>query len=189
MSNIIEPFKTPIYETSLSLDTNKIFTYCKKIQKNDKGVQTSNLGGWHSLPLNGKHLQLNELFEDIEYHSNIFGKKCNFKDKVTFDKIWININSTNNSNEAHTHPNSMLSGVYYVKTPKNCGDILFYNPAYETMEYDWSNKFNDYNNYNSSRFLLPAVENNLYIFPSWLKHLVKPNLSKKERMSISFNLI
>ncbi len=30
--------------------------------------------------------------------------------------------------------------------------------------------------------------NTLYIFPSWIKHLVKPNMSDEERISISFNV-
>ena len=48
----------------------------------------------------------------------------------------------------------------------------------------------DYNNYNSGTWWLPSEENNLYLFPSWLKHRVEPNLNKNEnRISISFNLV
>ena len=42
---------------------------------------------------------------------------------------------------------------------------------------------------NSIEWFLPSIENGLYLFPSWLKHYVKPNMNKKEeRISISFNL-
>jgi len=187
MYEILEPFKVPLYKTVLSLDTKQIKLYCKKIQKNDKGLKISNRGGYHSNNLTGSHFPLNELFKNIEYHSNIFSKKCNFKNKVNIISLWININSNNHSNEAHTHTNTKFSGVYYVNTPKDCGNIVFHNPAYDTMIYDWNENYNEFNGYNSCMFDIPVQENILYIFPGWLKHNVKPNLSKKERISISFN--
>ena len=45
------------------------------------------------------------------------------------------------------------------------------------------------NNYTSLFWWLPAVEGVLYLFPSWLMHLVRPNMNKdEERISFSFNL-
>jgi len=46
----------------------------------------------------------------------------------------------------------------------------------------------EYNSYNSSNWYFKTVENMLLLFPSWLKHMVKPNMNKKQkRISISFN--
>lgn len=187
MNNIVELFKVPIYKTILSLNTNSIINYCKKIQKNDLGKKSSNIGGWHSNNLVGQHLDLNDLFINIEKHVNIFSKQCNFLNSIELKDIWININSTNNFNLIHTHPNCKFSGVYYVKTPKNSGDLVFYNPSCDMMIYDWNDDFKNFNSYNSHRFVFPIQENQLYLFPSWLKHSVNPNLSNKERVSLSFN--
>ena len=49
--------------------------------------------------------------------------------------------------------------------------------------------FTEFNKYNSSYHWMPAKENTLYIFPSWLKHKVEPNMNNDERISISFNTI
>ncbi len=52
---------------------------------------------------------------------------------------WININQKNNSNQVHTHPACILSGVYYIKTPKECGNIQFMHPAQDMITRDWHN--------------------------------------------------
>ena len=107
---------------------------------------------------------------------------------------WVNINQKLNSNQAHTHPGCILSGVYYIKTPKECGNIQFIHPAQDMMTRDWSNFidrnwYSDYNQYNSELWSLPSEEGRLYVFPSWIKHLVQPNMSDEERISISFNVV
>ena len=62
------------------------------------------------------------------------------------------------------------------------------------MTRDWSNSIGrnwylDHNQYNSELWWwLPSEEGRLYIFPSWIKHLVEPNMSDEERISISFNI-
>ena len=39
--------------------------------------------------------------------------------------IWANINNKEDYNISHTHPYSHYSGVYYVKVPKNSGNLYF----------------------------------------------------------------
>ena len=78
----------------------------------------------------------------------------------------------------------MLSGVLYVKTPKNCGKIKFYDPrpnidTAPDMEY-----YEDMNN----QYEITVNPNLLLLFPSWLQHDVGINESNEERISISFNI-
>ena len=43
--------------------------------------------------------------------------------------MWANINPPGGMNRAHQHPNSHLwSGVYYIKAPKNSGDLKIDDP-------------------------------------------------------------
>jgi uncharacterized protein (TIGR02466 family) len=42
--------------------------------------------------------------------------------------MWANINPPGGFNRTHIHPNSLWSGVYYVKTPKNCGHLKLEDP-------------------------------------------------------------
>jgi len=109
------------------------------------------------------------------------------RENIAIDSLWININEHKDYNLIHDHFFSKISGVFYVKAPKKCGNIVFSNNS--NMRYYIKNEsINTYNNYNSSICSFPALENTLYLFPSWLKHYVEPNLSNESRISISFNL-
>ena len=83
----------------------------------------------------------------------------------------------------------MISGVYYLKAPKNCGNLVFRHPS-PCIEYDWSkNKLTENIEYNSGLYNFVPKEGQLLLFPSWLEHFVRPNLNKtQERISIAFNI-
>ena len=82
----------------------------------------------------------------------------------------------------------MMSGVYYVNCPTDCGAIQFRHPS-TSMEYDWGwYKFEKFTEANCFEYWVPPIEKRLYIFPSWLSHKVQPNMNKEEkRLSLSFN--
>ena len=188
---INEVFKTPVYQTELKLDNKAMAIYCLHYSKRDKGRKFSNAGGWQSNDLSGEIPVLNNLFLNIIEHSNKMAGLIGLKRPLKLDNVWININGFKDSNVSHVHNHCMLSGVYYVKTPKNCGDLVLNNPSLPLSEYDWNDYSieGNYNNYTAAKHIMPAYEGMLYIFPSWLEHYVSPNMSKQKRISISFNII
>ena len=187
--NIFEIFKYTVYCKKIKFNLNELSNFCFELQNKDRGRVISNIGGWQSNDLNGVHKPLNELLEDIEYHSNQFASLIDIKGPLKMANVWININGYKDINEYHLHSKCLLSGVYYIQTPKDCGNINFYHPRHDTFQYDWNNLAINHNNYNSAVWWLPSKAGKLYIFPSWLYHNVKPNLNKKEkRISISFNI-
>ena len=100
--------------------------------------------------------------------------------------IWANVNPPGVSNVLHDHKGTTFSGVYYVKSLKEQGDLIFERHdgadlAISDMQIIKQNPFN-------SRIIkYKSRTNNLYIFPSWLKHRVEENKTKENRLSISFN--
>ena len=182
-------FKVPIWTIPLKLDNKSMATYCNSLKRKDKGRKISNEGGWQSNNLTGEHPKLNALFLAIEHNANTFAKELELKTPLVIDNIWININDYKSYNVRHRHVGAILSGVYYVSTPKDCGNIVFCNPD-QSIEYDWAEyNHNKYNSYTSGRYWKEARANQLYLFPSWLFHEVEPNKNKKEnRISISFNI-
>lgn len=101
------------------------------------------------------------------------------------DNIWINENYKFCYNKFHTHPHSHLSGVYYLKTPKNCGNLVFErHDANSFCDLPDIFKFND--EY-SNCFHITPKKGQLVIFPSSMGHYVEANLSDEPRVSISFN--
>ena len=101
-----------------------------------------------------------------------------------------NINEPGNFNIPHSHPRSHLSGVLWIKTPKNCGNIVFESPEifnrYQELD-SYSNKSRlDSNNYMTYYFA--PKEGNILIFSSNLQHEVMENKSDEDRISYSFNI-
>jgi uncharacterized protein (TIGR02466 family) len=192
MDCIKDIFKIPIYVEKLSLNNDDIKNYCYSLKDNDiEGRVISNVGGWQSKDLEGIHLPLNDLFKEIINHSSLFMKEIQLKnyDNIKIDNIWININGFKDSNNMHIHPNTLISGVYYVNSFENAGKLNFNRDA--VMTYDWNEKtIETLNQYNSYSFFVKPVIGNLVLFPSWLSHSVSPNQSQtQERISISFNIV
>ncbi len=190
MTEVINLFPVPILRAELEYPVDKIETLCQQEYSRDsKGITHSNLGGWHSDNIHYPGSPFSFLF-DIEKICQEFTNEVLDIDKhVSMNMAWININRKGNSNGVHTHPECIVSGVYYVKIPEKCGDIDFYHPASDILERDWSIKFiSSFNYYNSQVWRFPPEEGCVYIFPSWLKHMVRPNMSDEDRISISFNV-
>ena len=191
MKEVQNLFPVPILKTKLDYPLDEIEALCQiERSKDSTGIIKSNLGGWQS----GNIIYPDSPFfflQDIEKICQEIAKDVLKINKSIFlNNAWININQKDNSNQVHTHPNNILSGVYYVKTPEKCGNIVFRHPGFDMMERDWEEivSDSDHNVYNSDTWWLPAKTNTLYIFPSWIKHLVGPNMSDEERISISFNV-
>ena len=180
-------FKCPVYETQINLNIKLINDYCQRLNRSVKGVTKSNRGGWQSPPIDSIEIPI--LSKEIGKHAALFKKELSLKNSLKICNMWVNINNYKDFNIQHTHPTCLLSGVYYVKSPLDSGSLNFFHPADSLMQSDWF-KFEreDYNKYNSPNWHFEPKENMLILFPAWLEHSVSPNLNKKERVCISFNL-
>jgi uncharacterized protein (TIGR02466 family) len=193
MDNLnIHIFGVPIQQYNLNLDISTLIAYFYQLKKNDKGRKLSNEGGWQSNDLNlENNNQLTPFLKSLKEPILNFSKYCKIKNNFNFkvDNMWCNINQYKDYNIYHNHPGCLFSGVYYLKTPKNCGDLYFSNTSIQ-IPYDWKESvIEEFNCFNSSKWNFPVKENILFLFPSWAHHAVHPNLNKKEdRISISFNI-
>lgn len=176
-------FKIGVYRIPLYIDNDYLEKSAAELKNKNQSVNRSNRGGFHSTNLNFKNYE--ELSEKILEHGNIYAKELNYPE-VAHDNIWCNINTKGDHNVIHSHPNTRISGVYYVKTPENCGNIIFYSPAFHVLLQ--SNLYTD-NEYSALTWHMPAIKGMLYLFPSWLLHTVQPNMSEEERISFAFNLM
>lgn len=103
---------------------------------------------------------------------------------------WININPPDAFNLKHDHPTSDLSGVLWIKSQKDCGNIVFESPCsfatYKEVD-SYIDDFKDSNRYTHNYHFNP-IEGRILVFPSHLKHKVNPNKSQEDRISVSFNI-
>lgn len=104
---------------------------------------------------------------------------------------WVNKYEKDDLNDKHSHPNAMISGVYYIESDETSAPIIFNKPYchtnlfHETIKPTFKNKNN--NQYNLDYYGLNPKTGDLYIFPSWLEHTVPPQESTKVRWSLAFN--
>ena len=111
-------FPTFIYGKDVNLD-NKLFE--KEIvewSKKDPGVKKTNRNGWHSTTEMHQIPVFRPLVNELFVMMNDIWKEEWLDREPVLGNMWANINPPGGSNAPHIHPNSLFSGVYYIKHPK-----------------------------------------------------------------------
>lgn len=182
MKRVYEPFPIPIIQTVFNIDNEILKKYCLEQEQNTSGVVKSNVGGYQSPDLNLEAPELTELIQAIEWTFREYTADIIYPPPLSVSNMWCNINYYKDVNTVHLHPHSVYSGAYYVQTPKDCGAICFEHPALDHLYH--------YKTQGENAMLKgEVVEKCVYLFPSWLKHYVEPNMNTDEkRISISFNV-
>tara|TARA_R100000278_G_scaffold9217_5_gene11136 strand:+ start:1477 stop:2055 length:579 start_codon:yes stop_codon:yes gene_type:complete len=187
---IIESFfPTLIYGKDIKID-NRLFE--KEIiewSKKDPGVQKTNRKGWHSTTEMHKIPVFKPLVNEILVTMNEIWEK-EWLDRVpVLGNMWANINPPGAYNAPHIHPNSLFSGVYYVKAPKNSGRLVCNDPRAGVQLNMPVRKEGQPPKELWRDCTLEPKEGRLIIFPFYLWHNVESNLSEDLRISVSFNII
>ena len=99
--------------------------------------------------------------------------------------FWLNVYGRGHAQEVHTHGTSVVSGIYFVKTPHDCGDTIFHAPMGDAM-LDPPKVENNPLNASFVRWVPQAGQ--MVFFRGWLKHSVQANTGDEERITIAFNL-
>ncbi len=159
-----------------------------QLREVDPGYTASNILGWHS-KVNLFELQEFQPFKSfVDQAIAEVTEPMGYEDvKIAPANCWANINPKYASNKIHDHANCLFSGVYYVQTPENCGNLMFYDPRVARTFYKPA--VQKYTAYTADAIAHVAEAGLLLVFPSWLKHGVEPNLSDGDRVSISFNYV
>jgi uncharacterized protein (TIGR02466 family) len=185
---IIDIFKTSIYKTSIK--NNEYINYFINLlelqKKNNCKNFISNVGGFQSTSFNS--IDSNNILEDIFIKPALeYTKQFNKQYNIELTNFWVNSNNQNDYNLLHNHNDSNISGVYYIKVPKNSGRIVFQNGDLSKM-YCKNEKYFDSTNF-YSRYFFEVQQYDLILFSSETLHYVEPNRSKEERISVAFNLL
>ena len=111
---------------------------------------------------------------------------CDYQ-RLAITNCWANVNRHGEAHTIHTHPNNVLSGVYYVRAPMNSGRIVFHDPRQQALVL--IPKVTERTAFNAYRHRIDPAEGMLLVFPSWFQHEVESNQSDEERISVSFNVM
>ena len=185
-------FPTPVYiqEVPNAVELNQYLEQ-KIIQwsQQDKGVSKTNAGGWHSQTDMNRKEEYNPLTKELFKMQEEIFKKEFLTQKPVLGNMWANINYPGNANRPNLHPNSLFSGVYWVKAPEKSGSLMLYEPR-PGVQCTMPNR--------KEGELPPELWREVHyapragtavMFPAWLWHEVKPNESNDIRISVSFNFL
>ena len=181
-------FSIPICEHHYDDDLGDLEEECIRRSTLDSGRIASNSGGWQSNYIYPDDDYFSEFILEMEKQANNFAKGLEIYQKGKIRNLWININGYKDCNRRHYHPESIISGVFYVKAPDKSSMLRFFHPSADFMVRDWNVDLKC-NMYTSSIWEILPEEGKLLLFPSWLEHEVDQNLSQEKRISISFNLV
>ncbi|HJP06097.1 MAG: hypothetical protein CL395_09195 [Acidiferrobacteraceae bacterium] len=108
---------------------------------------------------------------------------------------WANVNRFGDYHNLHNHPHAWLSGTYYVSVPdmpvdlpgradRTPGAISFFDPRPQAnMAAIKADGQVD------PEYRIQPQVGEILVWPAFLHHLVHPNLSQDNRISVSFNVV
>jgi len=163
-------------------------------------LERSNIGGWHSTADmtdwggNAARGLAEFAIEQVSEHMVDVapGGKRKFNWGVD---MWANINGPGDANQLHCHTGAYWSGVYYpdpggADVEGNGGELMLEDPrfpmAYLTVS-DLVLRTAD-RKAMYSEFPIRPEAGMLVLFPSWLRHSVRPHKGGRERVSVAINL-
>ena len=182
-------FPTLIYAEDFKLNTNELAQNILNWSKQDKGIKKTNVNGWHSETDMHQKPEYKPLVDELfKMAHQVFNEE--FLDEgPALGNMWANINYNGGYNKPHVHPNALFSGVYYIKTPPQCGQLICQDPRPGIQTCMPTRKPVEIPKYLWRDVHLEPQENRAIMFPAWLWHSVQPNQSNDIRISVSFNFI
>ena len=181
-------FPTFIYAKDINLDLNLLTNAIVEWSKKDKGLTKTNVKGWHSQTNMHTIPVFKPLVDELYQMQREIYKEEFLERQPRLGNMWANINYKGSLNRPHVHANSLFSGAYYIKVPKDSGLLKLNDPRQGTHFIKPARKEK------VPLHLAPEIhvqpqENRIIMFPSWLEHCVEMNESDDIRISVSFNFL
>jgi len=142
-----------------------------------------------------EHPKVKPLREFIYQSILHFGKEVVMYDydEYSFSQSWISHKIPGQYHAMHTHPNSLISGVfYYGEVDDQMPAISFHKPiagvnaSYLSPKYQKDRRKSEYA---WDQFSVNYTPGLLLLFPSYVFHSVPMNQSNKVRKSLAFNVL
>lgn len=188
---VYDLFPIPLYVNIYEEDTSEIVKYFDSCEMN---------------PANGPYgiISKNSYILDSPICSrfNDWCMQC-FKDFATnvmrykyqdlqFAQSWLTHKAPGQFHKAHTHPNTLLAGVFYYDFQPNDASICFSKPVNSVgrsiMEPSLMDDYQSHR-YSQEEIYFTPTKNTFIIFPSWLTHGVPPNRTDHVRKALGVNVL
>jgi uncharacterized protein (TIGR02466 family) len=147
----------------------------------------SNMGNTTSIDnyicKSSKLKKLKQFFDEsiLHYFTTVYRPKYDVIPRIT--QSWVNYTKPGEYHHKHAHPNSFISGVFYIQSDAEKDKIYFYKDGYQQIKVPAT----DWNEWNSESWWFEAITGKLILFPSSLTHMVETVQTEQTRISLSFN--
>jgi uncharacterized protein (TIGR02466 family) len=191
-SKVFPLFPTPLYVTTYEGDTSQVIDYFNGLPMKETP------GGNYGEISNNSYVLDNPVCDGLkqffmkefkEFATNIM--RYRYTD-LAFAQSWVSYKKPGQFHKAHTHPNTLLSGVFYYDTQPGDASIVFSREIKSfNRPYIEPSVLDDYQQYPFSQdeiYFTPS-NNNFIIFPSYLTHGVPPNKTSRIRKSLGVNIL
>lgn len=187
-------FALPIYHAEIDIELkNSLKKIAYKLIESEKFFMPPN---WHSHYISEFSLKdwcLNDqvkqqLIKNLSYHIQAYTKEFNsnvgniFSNEFQIINSWFSLFKKNNFGHIHMHSDADVSGVIYLESDEQDGNIYFLNPN------KLAQHSRTYTNLDPIIKYSPKVCK-ILLFPGWLEHGIETNLTDNNRLSFSFNII
>ena len=178
-------FPTPIYISKL----NRVLTESELLFVDENKLDTYNNEG--NITSNNNYILNNKIFRELkeqldlkvqDYFNKIICPANNITPYIT--QSWLNYTETNQYHHKHEHPNSLVSGVFYINSDDKFDKIKFFNDDYKTFKPE----IKEYNIWNSQSWWFSVKTGDVILFPSSLSHMVETKEGDNTRISLAFNV-
>jgi uncharacterized protein (TIGR02466 family) len=194
MSSLIENgtlaqlFATPIWTfkpKNAAALADSVSERVRALLRADSGATAKAI--WQSRP----NLHLDPAFEDltllIAEASRAVISLLAYDCELGLTGLWANISGATDSLHEHSHPNNLLSGVFYAAVPDGAGETAFKDPRPQARVL--RPRIVRDTPLNSVEFRFRGTPGTLIVFPAWLEHGVTRSTSSAERITVAFNLM
>ena len=176
-----------------NIDNKNLKEYILSLEK-QKEKNFTNRNGWQKpLDLNDPMIQKLkfEINDRLQKLHEILGLSDYVIQKI--QQFWVNVNKKYSYNVNHAHPDSFLTGVYYVDVPENSGNITLFNPALLNKSnfrlHHNNGSFKQDTNFNMQDITYTPKAGDLIIFNGRIEHNVSMNYTDEDRISITFDTL
>ena len=129
------------------------------------------------------------LREQIDRHAARYARALHWDlrgGRLAMSDCWMNVMGQGAAHTRHLHPHAVVSGTYYVKTPRGAAGLKFEDPRLASLMAAPARRASAPQAL-QPHVEIPALAGQLVLFESWLRHEVPASTVAAERVSLSFN--
>lgn len=183
--NIVTLFPTVLSRSELNRDLTKKELKILKPSDDEMRPNEGNRSSKNNYILDLPELKKlkGELEKRVNEHFQfVYKPKTNCSLYIT--QSWMNITQPGQYHHKHEHPNSFISGVFYIDADEENDRIQFFHgKGYQQLTVDTT----EFTYLNSQSWWLSIKTNDIMLFPSSLTHMVTTKNGENNRTSLAFN--